>query len=263
MRNSNIYKKLHYEFETLEILNVRIDKVTMGEALEFITEVCKKNKKSHVVTINPEFIMQAQKNIEFRNVLNNASLRLPDGIGIIWASKIFGQPLKERVTGVDTVYEFTKIASQYGWKIFFLGAAPGVAELTAKKLQNLNPGLKVAGTYSGSPRIEEEAKICELINLASTDILFVAFGSPNQDLWIARNFNRLNIKLAIGVGGTFDFIAGVAKRAPIWIRNIGFEWLYRLIREPHRWKRMLSLPKFAFRVITINFLNKFFRVKCG
>lgn len=248
---------------SIEILGVRIDQVTMVEALELIKYYISINEKSHIVTINPEFIMQAQNNENFRNVLNNAKLHLADGIGVVLASKILGTSLRERVAGVDTVYELAKQAASNGWRIFFLGAAPGVAEKAAKKLQEKYPALMVAGTYAGSPAIDEEEFICQKINDANTDLLLVAYGSPNQDLWINRNLHNLNIKVAMGVGGTFDFIAGVAKRAPLWIRKIGLEWFYRLVREPYRWKRMLALPKFAYKVISRKLTEKKLAPKYG
>lgn len=240
--------------EFIEILGVKIDRVTMKEALILMEKYISLNEKSHIIPINPELIMQAQKNKKFKDVLNNARLRLADGIGVVIASKLMRKPLTERVAGVDTVYELANIAAKNGWSIYFLGAAPGVAEKTASKLLEKYPNLKIAGAYAGSPNPKEEKDICDKINRTNADILLVAYGSPNQDLWIARNLNYLNVKLAMGVGGTFDFIAGIAKRAPLWIRKIGLEWLYRLIREPYRWKRMLALPKFAFRV-TYKFLT--------
>ncbi len=232
------------------ILNVRIDNVKMLDAIEKIKIMIASKKCHQIVTVNPEFVMEAQKNIKFREVLNNAALSLPDGIGIVLASKLSFQPLKERVTGIDIVQKLACHAAKYGWRIFFLGAAPGVADEAAKKLKATYPGLKVAGTYSGSPDIQEEDNICEMIKSAQPQILLVAFGAPKQDLWIARNLQRLGVQVAIGVGGSFDFIVGIARRAPLWVQKIGCEWLYRLIKEPHRWKRMLALPKFALAIIT-------------
>ncbi len=247
--NLMISNKSKLKIDSVKILNVLIDKISMFNTLTFIEQLIKDNCKSHIVPINPELIMQAQKNEKFKDVLNSAKLRLPDGIGIIFASRIIGNPIEERVAGVDTVYELASLAALNGWRIFLLGAAPGVAEKAALKLMEKYPNLKIAGTYAGSPHPNEEKDICDKINKTNADILLVAYGSPKQDLWIARNLDKLNIKIAMGVGGTFDFIAGVAKRAPVWIRRIGLEWLYRLIREPYRWRRMLALPKFAIKVI--------------
>ncbi|MBN1967050.1 MAG: WecB/TagA/CpsF family glycosyltransferase, partial [Anaerolineae bacterium] len=136
-----------------------------------------------------------------------------------------------------------------GWRLFLLGAAPGVAERTAAVLECDYPGLQIAGTYAGSPAPQEEEAIIERVNASGADILFVAYGAPRQDDWIARNRERLNVRVAMGVGGSFDFIAGVVPRAPRWMQQIGLEWLFRLIRQPWRWRRMLRLPRFIWAVL--------------
>lgn len=232
----------------------------MSDVFEKINQMIISKKCHQIVTVNPEFVMEAQKNIEFRKVLNEAALSLPDGIGIVLASKLTRQPISERVTGIDTVRKLACLAAKNGWRIFFLGAAPGVAYEAAIKLQLLYPGLQIAGTYSGSPNIQEEDEICEMIKTAKPQILLVAFGAPKQDLWIARNLERLGVPVAIGVGGTFDFIAGIAHRAPLWVQKINCEWLYRLMNDPRRWKRMLALPKFTFLIfsslISLKTINK-------
>ncbi|MDP1676619.1 MAG: WecB/TagA/CpsF family glycosyltransferase [Bacteroidota bacterium] len=244
---------MDYQIPTSNILGVDIHDVTMEETITILTDMATSGRSHHVMTVNPEFIMMAQQNNEFKTVMSKASLKVPDGVGVLLAARILGKSLKERVAGVDAVYELARISHQKKLRIFFLGAAPGVAERTASLLQLENPGLEIAGTYSGSPKVEEEDFICNLIEKSHPHILLVAYGPPKQDLWIARTRHRLNVPLAIGVGGTFDFIAGIAKRAPKWIQNIGFEWLYRLFREPWRWRRMLTLPQFALKV----FLYKF------
>jgi N-acetylglucosaminyldiphosphoundecaprenol N-acetyl-beta-D-mannosaminyltransferase len=135
------------------------------------------------------------------------------------------------------------------WRLYFLGAAPGVADRVATILQARYPGLVIAGAFPGSPAPAEEDDIVERIRAARSDVLLAAFGAPAQDLWIARNLSRLQVPVAMGVGGSLDFIAGVAKRAPVWIQRIGLEWLYRLIREPWRWRRQLALPRFVWQVL--------------
>lgn len=252
-QNGIEFKYKNSEIPTSNILGIEIHDVTMQETVKILFSMATSGTSHHVMTVNPEFIMIAQHNDEFRSVLSKASLKIPDGIGVVLAARILGKPLKERVAGVDTVYELARFSGEKKLRIFFLGAKPGVAERTASLLQSENPGMEIAGTYSGSPSIEEEDAICSIIENARPHILLVAYGPPKQDLWIARTRHRLNVPLAIGVGGTFDFIAGVAERAPKWIRSMGFEWLYRLFREPWRWKRMMTLPHFASRV----FLYKF------
>ena len=234
---------------SVNILGVRVHLVTMKKTLALLETMAKSGKSHHVVTVNTEFIMTAQQNELFREVLNNASLALPDGIGIVWAASLLGQPMAERVPGVDVVEQFSAVAQRHQLRVFFLGAAPGVAETVAQRMQEKYPGFIVAGTYSGSPHLNEEAEIYKRIEEAAPHALFVAYGSPQQDLWIARNLPRLKVPIAMGVGGTFDFIAGIAIRAPLWIRNMNLEWLHRVIYQPWRWRRALAHPRFALAVV--------------
>jgi N-acetylglucosaminyldiphosphoundecaprenol N-acetyl-beta-D-mannosaminyltransferase len=237
-------------FPEVEILGTRVHSVSMQRALRALEAMAGGIQSHHVVTVNPEFIMTARKNPEFQEILNRASLAVPDGMGVVWAARKLGQSIEERVTGVDLLENFAAIAAERGFRIFLLGAGPGVAERAAGILKEKNPGLLIAGTYGGSPRQEEEKEICERIRAASPHVLFVAYGSPQQDLWIERNRRELAIPVCAGIGGSLDYIAGVVPRAPRWLREIGFEWLYRLGRQPRRWRRMLALPGFAWEVLS-------------
>jgi N-acetylglucosaminyldiphosphoundecaprenol N-acetyl-beta-D-mannosaminyltransferase len=147
------------------------------------------------------------------------------------------------------VVQIAERAAQSGWRLYLLGGALGVADRAAAILQARYPGLVVAGAFPGSPAPDEENDIVERIRAARPDMLFVAFGAPAQDLWIARNQPRLQVPVAMGVGGSLDFVAGVTRRAPEWVQRIGLEWLYRLIREPWRWRRQLELPRFVWHVL--------------
>jgi N-acetylglucosaminyldiphosphoundecaprenol N-acetyl-beta-D-mannosaminyltransferase len=160
-----------------------------------------------------------------------------------------GKPLPERVTGSDGVPLIAAEAAKRGWRIYLLGAAPGVADQAAEVLRTHNPALQIAGVYSGSPAPEEEDAIVERINAANADILFVAYGAPEQDKWIARNLPRLRVKMAMGVGGSLDFVAGVVPRAPQAFQRLGLEWLYRLYLQPWRIVRMMRLPRFVLAVL--------------
>jgi len=233
---------------TVDILSVHVSRVTMSQTLAIMERMVLSGDSHHVVTVNPEFIMTALGNAEFRDILNSADLAIPDGMGIVLASRLLGKPVAERVTGVDLVEQFAVVAAGKGFRLFLLGAAPGVADRAAEVLKQACSGLVIAGTYSGSPRPAEEAEICRRILEARPDVLLVAFGSPKQDLWIARTSERLNVPVSIGVGGSLDYIAGVVRRAPKWMRNLGLEWFYRLMNQPERWRRMLVLPEFAARV---------------
>ena len=207
------------------------------------------NGKHMIIPVNPELIMLAQKNLKFREVVNRASLVLPDGIGVVLASRFGSHRITERVTGVDTTHRIAEMARRSNLRVFLLGAAPGVAARAAVKLQEKHLGLEIAGTYAGSPHPNEEERICDIVNAAHPHVLLVAYGAPKQELWLARNINKLNVPVAMCVGGTFDFIAGTASRAPRAIQALGIEWLFRLFQQPSRWKRMLALPLFAIAVV--------------
>ena len=206
-----------------------------------------------ICTVNPEFIMAARRDPAFAAALRRADLRVPDGVGVLWAARLLGRPLRERVTGSDGVFRISARAAQEGWRVYFLGAAPGVAEEAARRLAARYPGLQVAGTYAGSPRAEEWRDIHARLAAARPDVLFVAYGHPRQDLWIDAHRADLPCAVALGVGGAFDFVAGVAVRAPAWVQRLGLEWLHRLLREPWRWRRMARLPLFALLVLRQRF----------
>ncbi|MBI1806208.1 MAG: WecB/TagA/CpsF family glycosyltransferase [Ignavibacteria bacterium] len=240
-----------------KILGIRVHHVTLDETLSIIGTMVFSGNRHLVVPLNPELVMTAQNNSAFRDVVNNASLVLPDGVGIVLASWLMGDPLRERVTGIDTVRHLAVLAQRQGLRLFLLGAAPGVAERAALRLQELHPGLQIAGTYAGSPHPDEEREICRRIEEADPQILLVAYGAPRQEIWVARNLSKLKVPVAICVGGTFDFIAGVSPRAPRWLQVFGLEWPYRLIREPRRWRRMLALPLFAAAVVRYRFTTTY------
>jgi N-acetylglucosaminyldiphosphoundecaprenol N-acetyl-beta-D-mannosaminyltransferase len=241
---------------TVFILGVRVDRISQARALEWMMEIMAQQRASEtrtlcrqVITVNPEFVMAAQHNAAFRQAINAAALVVADGIGVVWAARHLKAPLPERITGVDTLLALAGRCAAAGYRIYLLGAAPGVAAEAAARLCQLAPGLQIAGTYAGSPAPAEEEEIIERIRAARADLLCVAYGAPSQDLWISRNLPRLPAALAIGVGGAYDFISGRQQRAPRLMQRLGVEWLYRLYREPWRWRRMLALPRFVCNVI--------------
>lgn len=234
---------------SVDILGVRVDNVSVSETLKIIRGYVEEGTPHQIVTVNPEFVMQAQRNTAFHKVLDQADLALPDGYGLLWASRLLGTPLRERVTGADTLPLIAQMSARDGYSLFLLGAAPGVAERTAAILQQKNQGLQIAGTFPGSPEPSRDDELVSRVTAAAPEILFVAYGAPQQDLWIHRNLARLDVPVCMGVGGAFDFIVGVTQRAPIWLRKRGLEWLHRLIHEPWRWRRMLALPEFVYGVL--------------
>lgn len=235
--------------ESLRILGVRVDDLTAEEAIEKMEGFLMSGTPHQVVTINPEFIIQAQEDALFRQILEEADLAIPDGVGLLWASRLLGRPLRARVTGIDTMKALARLAAHKDYGIFLLGGGQGVAAAAAQVLKRDYPGLPVVGTYAGSPHPQDEEQILELIRSARPQMLFVAYGAPAQDRWIRRNLLRLGVPLAMGVGGAFDFLAGEVKRAPPWMQHLGLEWLYRLVQEPWRWRRMLRLPRFLYLVL--------------
>jgi N-acetylglucosaminyldiphosphoundecaprenol N-acetyl-beta-D-mannosaminyltransferase len=224
----------------VNILGVPVHAVTMPATLEWIAGAIDNGGPRQICTANPEFVMRARRDPAFRAVLQAADLVLPDGVGLLWAARRLGDSLPERVAGSDLIYRLAERAAERGWRLFLLGAAEGVAARAAARLQARSPGLAVVGTHAGSPRPEDEAAQVALIRAARPDVLLVAYGAPQQDLWIARNRERLGVPVSIGVGGTFDFVAGVARRAPRWVQRLGLEWLHRLARQPWRVGRIYT-----------------------
>ncbi len=242
--------------ESIYVLGVRVDRVSQAQTLDLLMAIIARRRASEqglpcqqLITVNPEFVMAAQDNAGFRQAINAASLVLADGMGVVWATRYLKAPAPERIAGVDMLVALAQRCAEVGYRIYLLGAAPGVAEEAASRLQNLAPGLQIVGTYSGSPAPAEEEAIIARVQAAQADVLCVAYGAPAQDLWIARNLARLPVALAVGVGGAYDFISGRQRRAPRPMQRLGLEWLYRLYREPWRWRRMLALPRFALRVV--------------
>jgi N-acetylglucosaminyldiphosphoundecaprenol N-acetyl-beta-D-mannosaminyltransferase len=235
------------EAASVSILGIRVDDVTPEEAIARIDELLRDGGSHQVVTVNPEFVVAAQEDAGFAGVLAAADLAVPDGIGLILASWWLGRRLRARVTGVDLAWRLAALAAQRGYRVYLLGAAPGVAQRAADRLAATCPGMHIAGAYAGSPAAAEEDDLVARIRSAKPHILLVAYGAPAQDKWIARNQARLAIPVAIGVGGTLDYIAGAVPWAPAWMRRLGLEWLYRLIRQPRRWKRIWNAgPRFLW-----------------
>ncbi len=225
------------------LLGVGFNNLKIKDVLELMIKGLKKNEeKYYVVTPNPEILVLADSDANYKKVLNGAKLALPDGIGVMMASRLLSKPLRERVHGVDLMESLCKEVSKRPITVGFLGGGPNVAELTAECLRKKYLGLKVNFTETEWNSEKKYPK---------TDILFVAFGPPKQEIWIAENLSKLPVKVAIGVGGAFDFVSGKVRRAPKFIRKSGLEWLFRLIIQPWRIKRQLRLIKFIFLVCQV------------
>lgn len=226
----------------VDILGIKIDNVTMAEAVKRVERMIEGDGQHQVVTPNPEHVVMAQEDAEFRKILNSADLAIPDGIGLVWAGG-----LKQRVTGTDLVIELCRTAAQKGWSVFLLGGQEGVAEEAAARLQDQFPGLIVSGTSSADPPAVHLPS--SIFHLPTSDLLFVAYGAPTQEKWIARHLDQLPVKVAVGIGGAFDFVVGKQKRAPQVFQGLGLEWFWRLVTEPWRWRRQLRLVRFIVLVM--------------
>ncbi|MGC9333246.1 MAG: WecB/TagA/CpsF family glycosyltransferase [Anaerolineae bacterium] len=235
--------------QSIKMLGVRVDDATYADLLARMRAFVESGQPHHIVTLNPEMLVLAARDPGFRRLLNAADLNVPDGIGLMLAARLLGHPLRERVTGSDGIYYLAAECARLGYRPFFLGGAPGVSETAARRLAAAYPGLDVAGTYAGSPCVEEEDDIVQYVRAAAPDLLFVAYGVPAEEEWIARNAQRLGVPVMIGVGGAFDFVAGVTRRAPVWMRRAGLEWFHRLVHQPWRWRRQLALPHFVILVL--------------
>ncbi|NMB34131.1 MAG: WecB/TagA/CpsF family glycosyltransferase [Clostridium sp.] len=234
---------------TTNILGIPVDNVTLDEAMEKIESFLNQNELRMVFTPNSEIMMAAQRDSELKNILCNADLLVPDGAGVVLASKILGSPLKERVAGFDLTNRLLDHAKQSQIGFFLFGGKPGIADEAAKNLLDENASIKILGIRHGYFTQNEETDIIQEINSSGADVLLVALGAPKQEKWIHKNRKKLNIKVCIGVGGSLDVLAKRVSLAPAFFRNNGLEWLYRLCKEPWRFKRMLDLPRFILLVI--------------
>ncbi|MCD8215360.1 MAG: WecB/TagA/CpsF family glycosyltransferase [Clostridiales bacterium] len=234
-----------------KIMGVPFNNINMTEAVGITLINLKERKKTVIYTPNPEMVMAAQKDREFMQVLNSAEILLPDGIGIVKASKFYHNPIKERVAGCDFIeILFGKIKTSIN-TVYLLGSAEGVAEKAKQRMQRRYRGLTISGTHhgyfkDGSP---EEKEVIDEINRLNPEVLLVGLGFPRQEKWIAKHRDHLNSIIIMGVGGSLDVLSGNTKRAPEFYRNHGLEWFYRLITQPSRFKRMLVLPVFMIRAI--------------
>lgn len=234
----------------IEILNIKISTLNKVEVLNFIKTKLLNNNRIFITTPNPEFLLEANNNKKFKEIINSADLNVPDGVGLIWASSFIktNPILTERIAGSDLTQDIINITKELNVKIFLLGGnSIGQLESIKSKIgENIVAGCNIGferEDWDNNLNYDQDKNnlLLEEINNSEAEIVFVAFGAPKQEYWIYNNLNKLkNIKLAIGIGGTFDFMSGYKKRAPMWMRKIGIEWLFRLIQEPKRIKRIFN-----------------------
>ena len=234
--------------ERVEILGVKVDAVTMSQAVERVANLIDAGNPSIVATANAEMLLRATHDDELKDILNAASLVVPDGAGTVWAARHLGHHMPERVAGFDLVQQLMKLAPVKAWKFFLFGSAPGIADKAKSKAEQLYPGIKIVGTRNGYFTSSDEAEIVSQIKSSRPDILLAALGVPKQEKWLAKFRDELNVPVSIGVGGTFDVMAGTVKRAPLWMQRAKLEWLFRAMLQPSRAGRLVALPKFVLKV---------------
>jgi N-acetylglucosaminyldiphosphoundecaprenol N-acetyl-beta-D-mannosaminyltransferase len=229
-----------------KILGVGFNRLTMADALEEISTYMIQDKPHLIVTANPEMVMLAKDDQLLEEIMERADLVVADGIGVVWASRILGQSVPERIPGIELAEGLLRRANEQGWRVFLLGGAEGVAKQAAQSLKDTMPQLQIVGTYHGYFQTgSEEQALIHQIKQANPHLLLVALGVPRQEKWLAAHLGALKVPVAIGVGGSFNVWAGVDQRAPLWMRKIHLEWFYRLVKQPWRIKRMAVLPKFV------------------
>ena len=231
------------------ILDVPVVPYTMDEAVTKLTQDTLRQKRNFVVTANAEIIMMAQDDKEYKTLLaETADLILPDGAGTVWAGNYLGYTIPERVAGYDLYLRLLEEAAKNNIPVYFFGGKPGIAEEAAEEGKRRWPGLKMAGCRNGYFSAEEEPEIIEGINRSGAAMLFAALGAPKQEKWLAKYREELKPCLLMGIGGSFDVLAGKVQRAPKWMQDAKLEWFFRLVKQPSRFRRMLALPKFVFAV---------------
>lgn len=243
--------------DRVNIFGVEIDNLSFHEAEERVIGFLESNRLNTICTPNTEIVMAAKDNPQLKELINDNDLIIPDGIGLIYGSKIRKKPLKERVTGFDLSVKMLDIANEKSYSLFLLGGKEGVAKKAAENISRQYPNIRIAGyhhgyfkgSHTGYDDHEEELKIVNMINELKPDIIFVGLGFPKQEMWIAKNKDRICGKVIIGNGGTMDILAGNSKRAPEIFQRLGLEWFYRLMREPSRIKRQIAIPKFVLSVL--------------
>lgn len=233
----------------VSVLDVMIDMVTMKEAVAMIEDFIVQRQPRLVATANAEMVMNANEDAELKEILAAADLVVPDGAGVVWAARHQGHPMQERVAGYDLAQALLAQAAVKGYKVYFFGGAPGIAEAATRVAGEKYPGLNVVGIRNGFFSPQDDSTIVEEIRSARPDILLAALGVPKQEKWLFAHMKELEVPVSMGVGGSFDVMAGVVCRAPVWMQRAGLEWLYRLACQPQRFMRMLALPRFAIAVL--------------
>ncbi|SEJ12404.1 N-acetylglucosaminyldiphosphoundecaprenol N-acetyl-beta-D-mannosaminyltransferase [Propionispira arboris] len=230
------------------ILDINVDSVKMTEAIDIVENLMAAQKPAFIATANAEMIMMADQDESLKYILNHADLVVPDGAGTVWAARHLGVAMPERVAGYDLTQHLLARAPQTNRRVFFFGSAPGVADKAKIKAEAEYPGIQIVGVRDGYFKKEQEQEIIDQIKNAHPDLLLAALGVPKQEKWLYEHLQELNVPVSIGVGGTLDVMAGVMKRAPLWMQKAKLEWLFRGLLQPKRMGRLMALPRFVIKV---------------
>ena len=234
--------------EIFKILGVPVHSYTMNEVVDALDKKIQEQEQTFVVTANAEIIMSCQEDKAYNDIVCNAEVVLPDGAGAVWAGRHLGNKVPERVAGFDLYLELMDLCAKKGYKAFFFGSAPGVAETAKEVCEKRYPGVQIVGTRNGYFKDLDEPEIIKQINDSGAQLLFAALGAPKQEKWLANHRDKLNAIVLMGIGGSFDVLAGKMERAPKWMQDASLEWLFRLYKQPSRFMRMMALPKFVMEV---------------
>jgi N-acetylglucosaminyldiphosphoundecaprenol N-acetyl-beta-D-mannosaminyltransferase len=228
---------------------IRVSKLNMQQTVEKLTQAIANRQPTQVITANPIMLMTALDQPEYMAMMQRAELIVPDGAGLVWAASYVGEPVAEKVAGIDLMHELFAKGEIKGWRIFLLGASPEIIQVTAGKLKSRYPQLQLVGVRDGYFKADENEAVVNQIREAAPDILLVGRSADKQEPWIDRYKDDLGVPIMMGIGGSFDVLSGKLKRAPKIFISLRLEWFYRLLQEPWRYRRMLLLPKFVVKVI--------------
>jgi len=245
------------------LLGFYIDRMSLDQCVRYLDDIIQKRQKLHIVLVNAAKIVKARRDPQLARIIRNAHFVGADGVPIVWASRILRQPLPGRINGTDLMDRLIKLAAEKGHRVYFLGARKEVIAKAVEMLTRTHPGLKVAGFRHGYFRsVAEEKAVVADISASDTDILLVGMGTPMKEEWVRQNFKDLDVSVIHGVGGSFDILGGLTKRAPVWMQKTGLEWFYRLLQEPKRmWKRYLVTNTIYVGLVMKEFLFMIFRIQ--
>jgi len=234
---------------TVHIYDIPFSKMNMKETVNFLTKRIEAGEQTHVITANPIMVMSALEKASYKEMMLKADIIVPDGAGIVWAAQKAGNPVAERVAGIELMHELFKQGEQRHWKVFLLGTTQEIIDAAAASLQLQYPQVRIVGARNGFFGASEDDEVVSQIAALQPHLLFVARGAETQEPWIVKHRSALKVPLIMGVGGSFDVISGKLKRAPEWVQAIRMEWFFRLLQEPKRLPRMMVLPKFMLKVM--------------